>query len=82
MGSWRDTLIEAFSGTHDLIGGKASGLYDEQGNIKRGMSASERNGYDNLVTTSAIMPSLQFALVELLSPDVWKAISILLKSAR
>ena len=65
-----------------MIGGKASGLYDEQGNIKRGMSASERNVYDNLVTASAIMPSLPFALAELLSPNVWKAISVLLKGAR
>ena len=70
MRSWRDTLIEAFSGTHYMIGGKASGLYDEQGNIKRGTSASERNVYNNLVTTSAIMPSLPFALAERLSPDV------------
>ena len=82
MGSWQDKLIEAFSGTHDMIGGKASGLYDEQGNIKRGMSASERNVYDNMVTTSAIVPSVPFALAELLSPDVWKAISILVKGAR
>ena len=81
-GSWQDKLIEAFSGTHDMLGGKASGLYDEQGNIKRGMTATERKVYDNLVTTSAILPSLPFASAELLSPDVWKAISILLKSAR
>ena len=40
-GSWPDKLIEAFSGTHDMIGGKVSGLYDEQGNIKRGMTDAE-----------------------------------------
>ena len=81
-GSWQDKLIEAFSGTHDMIGGKARGLYNEQGNIKRGMTATERKVYDNMVTTSAIVPSLPFTLAELLSPDVWKAISILLKGAR
>ena len=37
-GSWQDKLIESFAGTHDMIGGKLSGLYDDQGNIKRGMS--------------------------------------------
>jgi len=41
-GSWQDKLIEAFGGTHDMIGGKLSGLYDEQGNIKRGMSKNNQ----------------------------------------
>ena len=34
------------AGPHDMIGGKLSGLYDEQGNIKRGMSGSEAALYD------------------------------------
>ena len=33
--SWQDNLIEAFAGTHDMIGGKLTGLYDGQGNTKR-----------------------------------------------
>ncbi len=45
-GSWQDKLIEAFGDTHDMIGGKLSGLYDEQGNIKRGMSGAEAALYD------------------------------------
>jgi hypothetical protein len=45
-----DQLIEAFSGTHDMIGGKASGLYDEQGNIKRGMAESQRKTYSKWVS--------------------------------
>jgi filamentous hemagglutinin len=39
-GSWQDKLIEAFAGTHDTIGGTLSGLYDGQGNIKRGMTTT------------------------------------------
>ncbi len=80
-GSWQDKLIEAFSGTHDHIGGKLSGLYDEQGNIKRGMSGIERKAYDTWAGV-AIVPSAPFAMTEALSPEVWKAISILLKGIK
>lgn len=41
-GSWQDKLIESFGGTHDFIGGQITGLYDEQGNTKRGMSTVEK----------------------------------------
>lgn len=81
-GSWQDRLIESFSGAHDLIGGKLTGLYDGQGNIRRGMSESERWVYDKAVTTTAILPSAPFAGSELLSPEVWKAVSIFLGAAR
>ena len=81
-GSWQDKLIEAFSGTHDLVGGSLSGLYDDQGNIKRGMSKPERRSYDYGVSPIALVPSLPFAAAEFLSPEVWKAISIILKAAR
>ncbi len=81
-GSWQDKLIEAFSGTHDFVGGKLSGLYDEQGNIKRGMTDAERKIYDNLITTAAIAPSTPFAMAEFLPPQVWQAISVLLKGAK
>lgn len=36
----QDKLIEAFAEPHDYIGGKRSELYDEQGNIKQGMTVS------------------------------------------
>ena len=36
--SWQDNLIEAYSGSHDFIGGYMSELYDDQGNATRGMS--------------------------------------------
>jgi filamentous hemagglutinin len=81
-GSWQDRLIEAFSGTHDMVGGKLSGLYDEQGNIRRGMSDLERKIYDKGVTTTAILPSIPFATAEFLTPELWKAMSIFLKAAR
>lgn len=80
-GSWQDKLIESFSGTHDMIGGKLSGLYDEQGNIKRGMSDAESKAYDAWASV-AIVPSAPFAMAELLPPEVWKGISILLGAAK
>lgn len=80
-GSWQDKLIESFAGSHDYIGGSLSGLYDEQGNIRRGMSGTEKSIYDNLVTTYAIPVAAPFAASELLPPKVWQAISILLKGA-
>lgn len=80
-GSWQDRLIEAFAGTHDYLGGKLPGMYDSQGNIKRGMSASEKDSMDR-GSVIAILPSTPFAMAELLKPAVWSAISIILKSAR
>ena len=41
---------------------KVSGLYDAQGNIKRGMSESERKGYDRWAAV-AIAPATPFAMV-------------------
>jgi filamentous hemagglutinin len=81
-GSWQDNLIEAFGGTHDFIGGQITGLYDEQGNIKRGMTGTERAIYNNLITTTAIPISAPFAMSEFLPPEIWQAISILLRGAR
>jgi filamentous hemagglutinin len=81
-GSWQDKLIESFAGTHDMIGGKLSGLYDDQGNIKRGMSAAERSAYDDVVTRAALLPSAPFAAAQGLPPEVWNAISVLLGAAK
>ncbi len=80
-GSWQDKLIEAFSGTHDVLGGQVTGLYDEQGNIKRGMSKTESAAY-NAWSSVAILPSTPFAMSELLPPPVWNAISIFLGAAK
>ncbi len=81
-GSWQDKLIESFAGTHDMIGGKLSGLYDSQGNIKQGMSDTERAVYNYGVTTTAIFPSIPFAAAQGLPPEVWNAVSVLLKAAK
>ena len=78
---WQDKLIEAFAGTHDHIGGRLSGLYDQQGNIKQGMAGVERTTYDTWAA-AALAPSAPFAMAALLSPEVWKAISILLEAAK
>lgn len=80
-GSWQDKLIEAFAGAHDYLGGKLPGMYDSQGNIKRGMPRSERDSLDR-GSVAAIIPSTPFAMAEFLSPAVWSAISIMLKAAR
>ncbi len=78
-GSWQDKLIESFAGTHDVIGGKLVGLYDDQGNIKQGMSKTESAAYD-VWSGVAILPSAPFAAAQGLPPEVWNAISILLKA--
>jgi len=81
-GSWQDKLVEAFAGTHDMVGGKASGLYDEQGNAERGRSNLEKKVQDTWSASGAIVTSTPFAMAELLPADVWKAISILLGVAK
>ncbi|SMB21515.1 Adhesin HecA 20-residue repeat x2 (fragment) [Sterolibacterium denitrificans] len=80
-GSWMDKLVESFGGSHDFLGGQVTGLYDEQGNIKRDMSDIERAAY-NTWSVAAIVPSAPFAMAELLPPQVWQAISIFLKDAK
>jgi filamentous hemagglutinin len=81
-GSWQDKLIESFAGSHDFIGGKASGLYDSHGNIKRGMTDAERKLYDKVITTGAIPLAAPFAAADGVSPEVWKALGILLGAGR
>jgi len=80
-GSWQDKLIESFSGTHDMIGGKLSGLYDSQGNIKQGMSPTEKAVHDRWAEV-AIPVTVPFAAAQSLPTQVWNAISILLGAAR
>ena len=65
-----------------MIGGKISGLYDDQGNIRRGMSDAERAVYDKVVTVGAIPVAAPFAMAEILPPNVWNAVGILWRAAR
>ncbi|WP_374557901.1 hypothetical protein [Aquitalea pelogenes] len=81
-GSWQDKLIEAFAGPHDMIGGKLSGLYDEQGNAKRGRDPVVQKIQDTWSATGAILVSAPFAMAEYLPPEVWNALSVILKNAR
>ena len=81
-GSWQDKLIEAFSGTHDMVGGRGSGLYDQQGNATRERDSLQKKAQDTWSATGAIVVSTPFAMAEFLSPDAWKAIAILLGAAK
>jgi filamentous hemagglutinin len=78
-GSWEDKLIESFAGTHDLIGGKWSGLYDGQGNAERGRGAITNAAQETWSASGAIVGAAPFAAAQGLPPEVWKAIGVLLK---
>lgn len=80
-GSLNDKVIEAFSGTHDMIGGKLGGLYDEQGNARRGRSDSEKM-FHEAWTVAAIPVSAPFAMAEVVPPQVWQAMTILLQGMK
>lgn len=80
-GSWQDKLIESFAGTHDVIGGQLTGLYDEQGNATRGRPEALIKAHDTW-SAVAIVPSAPFAMSELLPPEVWQAISIFLRNVK
>lgn len=80
--SWVDNLVESFSGTHDMVGGKLSGLYDEQGNATRGRSKIESKVQDAWSASGAIVVSSPFAMAEFLSPEMWKAISVLIGAVK
>ncbi len=68
-------------GSDDLIGGKLSGLYDEQGNATRGRSDITRAAHEAW-SVGAILPSAPFAAAEAFSPEAWKAIGILLGAGK
>lgn len=80
-GSWMDRLVESFAGPHDYIGGGISGLYDEQGNARRGLSESESRTY-NVWSGVAIPVAAPFAAADGVSRDVWQALHILLRAAK
>jgi len=80
--SLQDNVIEGYGGNHDVIGGTLSGLYDELGNAKRGRSKLTKIAQNTWSATGAIVLSTPFAMAELLPPEVWKAISILLENTK
>jgi len=77
-GSWQDNLIEAYSGSHDFIGGYMSGLYDEQGNATRGLTGSERTIY-NTWAAIAIPIATPFAMSELFDAQTWEIVNAALE---
>ena len=78
-GSWQDKLVESFAGSHDMIGGKLSGLYDKQGNAERDRSPVTNAAQEAWSASGAIVGALPFAAAQGLPPEVWKAIGVLLK---
>ena len=52
-----------------------------QGNTKPRMTKAQSTAYD-IGSAVAIVPSALIAMATLLTPEVWKAISILLKAAK
>ncbi|CAM8639135.1 hypothetical protein MCEMAEM21_01983 [Oxalobacteraceae bacterium] len=64
-----------------MIVEKITGLYDKNGNIVQGLSDTERVLHDRWADI-AVIPSAPFALAERLSPELWQAISALLKEAK
>jgi len=80
-GSVADRIVDAFAGSHDMIGGKLSGLYDKEGNAARGRSRLVSTAHEAW-SVVAIAPSAPFAMSEILPSEVWRAISILLRSTK
>jgi filamentous hemagglutinin len=80
-GGFVDKLLESFAGPHDAIGGSATGLYNQQGNAKSGICGAENTGY-NVASLIALVPAAPFAAAQGLPPEVWNAISILLKAGQ
>jgi len=72
---------EAYSGSHDFISGTLSGYYDEQGNVRRGLTPAQ-NFMCEIWTDIALVPATSFALSEALPRQAWKALDILPKMKR
>ncbi len=64
-----------------MIVEKVTGLYDKNGNIVQGLSNTERVLHDRWADI-AIIPAAPFALAERLSPELWQAISVVIKAAK
>ena len=51
--------------------------YDDNGDTRQGMTEAERTAH-NTWSAVAIIPSAPFAMAQLLPPELWKAISVML----
>ncbi|MVW72106.1 filamentous hemagglutinin N-terminal domain-containing protein [Bordetella sp. 15P40C-2] len=77
-GSILDILHEGFGGTHDFIGGTLSGLYDAQGNARRGRSVTEKVVHE-VWSGAALVPAAPFALAEVLPPEAWRLLDLMME---
>jgi filamentous hemagglutinin len=73
-----NTIVEAFAGVHDFIGGQLPGFYDSQGNAKQGMSNSEKATF-SIWSGVAVPIAAPFAASLGTSPGAWNAFSALVK---
>ena len=76
-GSILDVFHEAYGGTHDFIGGSLSGFYGQDGNARDGLSTLEKRLYA-VWSGLVLVPSTPFAFSEVLPPEAWKTLDILL----
>lgn len=68
-GSFLDTLVESYGGSHDYIGGQFPGFYDNLGNTSRGRS--DLTGFAAEVSTYVALPlATPNALSEMVSPEL------------
>ncbi|WP_425603666.1 hemagglutinin repeat-containing protein [Stenotrophomonas capsici] len=77
-GSFSDRLVEAFAGTHDLLGGQIWGWYGSDGNTAIDRTKPQKLA-SGVTTVVAIPVAAPFALSDLVSSDV---IQILIKLGR
>ncbi|PSJ79737.1 hypothetical protein C7N83_10455 [Neisseria iguanae] len=73
IGSWKDTVVEGFSGTHDYMGGQIWGFYNDKGNATRGLLPPAKYAAE-VITVIAIPVSAPFAVSDILSSDIFQAI--------
>lgn len=64
-----------------MIGGKMSGLYDEQGNARRGLSDVERKVY-TAWSGMALIPAAPLGASQFFTPEQWDVIATLLKAIK
>ncbi len=72
-----DTIVEAFAGPHDYIGGQLPGFYDKLGNARRSMPDAEITAF-NTWAVIAVPIASPFA-ASTVPPEIWNALSVLMK---
>jgi filamentous hemagglutinin len=73
-----NSIVEAFAGPHDYIGGELPGFYDSQGNAARSMSDTEKAMF-SIWPSIAIPIAAPFAASTIMPAQVWNAVSVIIK---